>query len=50
LLFFQPAGIQGAKASNMKAIGVGNRTDLSNADYVLGSTQELNLEKIKMLF
>ena len=44
------AGIEGAKAAKMQGMGIGDRMQLYNADYVLVSTKYLTLEKVKMLF
>jgi beta-phosphoglucomutase len=44
------AGVEGAKAVGMKTMGIGQKLQLHNADYVLVSTQYLTYEKVKALF
>lgn len=44
------AGIEAALKAGMKTIGIGNKIDLYNADYVLPTTAYLNKEKLEMLF
>jgi beta-phosphoglucomutase len=41
------AGIEAAKAANMKAIGIGNYEVLNNADLVFKSTLELSISSLK---
>jgi beta-phosphoglucomutase len=43
------AGIEAAKAANMKSIGIGSVEVLSNANLVLPNTKELRIERIKEL-
>ncbi len=44
------AGIQAAASAGMKTIGIGYKSDLYNADYVLSSTAYLTKDKLEMLF
>jgi beta-phosphoglucomutase len=44
------AGVQAAKRGGMKAVGVGSAEVLTEADWVIGSFLEMNLEKLRGLF
>lgn len=44
------AGIEAIKRANMKAVGVGTADQMAEADMILASTQELNLDRIKSAF
>ncbi len=44
------AGIEAAKRAGMRCVGVGDKTTLKDADYVISSFQELDLEKFRELF
>jgi len=43
-------GLQRAKDVGMKTIGIGQKTDLYNADYVLPDTKYLTMQKLELLF
>jgi len=43
------AGVQAAKAGGMKAIGIGKKEILKEADLVVGGLDEMTLEKLKTL-
>ncbi len=44
------AGIEAAKRAGMRCVGVGDKTTLKDADYVISSFEELDLEKFRELF
>jgi alpha,alpha-trehalose phosphorylase len=44
------AGVEAARAANMKSIGIGDKLQLHNADYVLRCTEHLSLERLMMVF
>ncbi len=44
------AGIEAGKRAGMKTIGIGDKTILHNADYVLPKTKYLAIDKITMLY
>ncbi|MEQ9232375.1 MAG: beta-phosphoglucomutase [Cyclobacteriaceae bacterium] len=44
------AGIEAAKRAGMRCVGVGDKTTLKDADYVISSFEELDLEKFSDLF
>ena len=44
------AGIEAASAAGMKRLGIGEKLNLHNADYVLKKTDHLSLERVRMLF
>jgi beta-phosphoglucomutase len=44
------AGIEAAVRSDMKTMGIGQKLDLYNADYVLPNTSFLSLDKLNTLF
>lgn len=44
------AGIEAASAAGMKSMGIGEKLNLHNADYVLKKTEHLSLERVRMLF
>lgn len=44
------AGVEAIKAADQFAVGIGNKELLKEADYVVATTKELNLAKIKQAF
>lgn len=44
------AGLEAAAAAGMRSLGIGDKTLLHRGDYVLPSTQYLNLEKVNCLY
>lgn len=44
------AGIEAIKRANMKAVGVGTAEQMAEADLILSSTKELDLENLKSTF
>ncbi len=44
------SGIQSARSANMRVIGVGSKDVLGDADYVINSFEEFNLQRLRSIY
>gem|GEM_PF-4643223 len=44
------SGVKAAKTGGFYCIGIGNKSELEEADHVVSGLDEINLEKLKSIF